>query len=135
VPGYWLLRGKPSPQVSIVEGRVLGLPENSYPTLKNRFGLISNKVNLKRQWLWYGIYTLEVLYRQKFDGAVTDQFPYRMPLIKFSKAVDRKIIELSYAYMPGDEVIPCRYDIRDLYYDKSGSTHNGPPGISTMKEH
>jgi hypothetical protein len=105
VPGFWLLRGKPSPQVSIVEGRVLGLPESSYPTLKVALDFIKQGEPQKAVALVWDLYIGGSL-QMKFDGAVTDQFPFRMPLIKFAKAVDREIIKFSYSFS-GDEVIPA----------------------------
>lgn len=102
---FWLFRGKPMPTESLVEGRVLGLPENSYPTLKialdyiqqGRFDLALNLV--------IDLYTSGSL-QNKFDRAIADQFPLRMPLILFSKAVDRAIIQLSYAFTD-DNIFPA----------------------------
>jgi hypothetical protein len=105
VPGFWLLRGKPSPQVSVVEGRVLGLPEGSYPTLKIAINYIKRGEPQKAIALVWDLFTGGSLQR-KFDGAATDQFPLRMSLIKFSKAVDRQIIKVSYS-LTGDQTIPA----------------------------
>jgi len=105
VPAYWLIRGKPTTQVSIVEGRVLGLPEKSYPTLKIAMEYIrQGKPELAAVLVW-DLFTGGSLQR-KFDGAATDQFPFRVPLIMFSKAVDRQIINLSYL-VTDDEIIPA----------------------------
>ncbi len=105
VPGYWLLRGKPAAEVSIIEGRVLGLPEKSYPTLKIALDYIQQGEPEKAISLVWDLYTGGSL-QKKFDGAVTDQFPFRMPLIIFAKAVDRQIINLSYRFSD-DDVIPA----------------------------
>jgi len=105
VPGYWLLRGKPAAEVSIIEGRVLGLPEKSYPTLKIALDYIQQGEPEKAISLVWDLYTGGSL-QKKFDGAVTDQFPFRMPLIMFAKAVDRQIIKLSYRFS-NDDVIPA----------------------------
>ena len=105
VPGFWLLRGKPSSQVSIVEGRVLGLPGSSYPTLKVALDFIKQGEPQKAVALVWDLYIGGSL-QKKFDGAVTDNLPLRMPLINFAKAVDRGIIKFSYS-LSGDEVIPA----------------------------
>jgi len=102
IPVFWLVRGKPSSQVSIVEGRVLGVPEKSYPTLKIALDYIrQGKPELAIALVW-DLYTGGSLQR-KFDNAATDQFPLRMPLILFSKAVDRQIIK--FVYMFSDDVV------------------------------
>lgn len=104
-PAYWLIRGKPESKVSMVEGRVLGLPEKSYPTLKIAIEYIQQgKPELAASLVW-DLYTGGSLQR-KFDGAATDQFPFRMPFIKFSKFVDRKIIDFVYSFTD-DDVIPA----------------------------
>jgi hypothetical protein len=126
VPGYWLLRGKPSSQVSIVEGRVLGLPESSYPTLRIALDYIKQGEPQKAVILVWDLYTGGSL-QKKFDGAATDQFPFRMPLIKFAKAVDREIIKLSYA-LSGDEVIPADMT-SEIYIMLNQDALIIPPGI------
>jgi hypothetical protein len=126
VPGYWLLRGKPSPQVSIVEGRVLGLPENSYPTLKIAMNFIKQGEPQKAVALVWDLYTGGSL-QKKFDGAATDQFPFRMALIKFAKTVDREIIKLSYS-LSGDEVIPADMT-SEIYIMLNQEALIVPPGI------
>jgi hypothetical protein len=97
VPGYWLMRGKPDSQISMVEGRVLGLPESSYPTLKIALEFIQQGNPEQALALIWELYTGGSL-QNKLDGAATDQFPYRMALIKFSKAFDRQIIKFSYIF-------------------------------------
>ena len=113
VPLYWILRGQPSSQVSIVEGRVLGLPENNYPTLKIAMDYIKQgKPQMAAKLIW-DLYTGGSL-PKKFDGAATDQFPFRLPLIKFSKAIDRQIIRLSYMFS-NDRAIPADMT-SDIYF-------------------
>jgi len=105
VPSYWLVRGKPKSEVSIVEGRVLGLPESSYPTLKVALDYIKQGKPEQAFSLVWDLYSSGSLVK-KFDGAATDQFPFRLPLIKFSKSFDRQIINLSYIFS-SDGVIPA----------------------------
>ena len=105
VPTFWLLRGRPESNVSMVEGRVLGLPERSYPTLKIALDYLEQgNIDQAAKLVW-DLYTGGSLQR-KFDGAATDQFPFRIPLIRYSKAVDRQIINLVYSFTD-DNVIPA----------------------------
>lgn len=126
VPVYWLTRGQTDPQVSLIEGRILELPEKSYPTLKVALEFIKQGHSEKAVALVWDLFTGGSLQR-KFDSAATDQFPVRMPLIQFSKSVDRKIIDLSYAFSE-DTVIPADM-ISDIYYDRDREALFYPPDI------
>jgi len=125
VPGYWILRGKPSAEVSIIEGRVLGLPEKSYPTLKIALDYIQQGKPDKALALVWDLYTGGSL-QKKLDGAATDQFPFRIPLIKFAKAVDHQIIKMSYI-MTEDDVIPADMT-SDIYIMLKQDALIVPPG-------
>lgn len=104
-PIYLLFRGHPSSQISLIEDRVLGLPEKSYPTLKIAIEYIQQgRLDLAFDLVWK-LYTEGAL-QKKVDLAATDLFPLRMSMILFSKAMDRTIIELSYQFT-GDSVIPA----------------------------
>jgi len=112
VPTFWLVRGKPAPQVSIVEGRVLGLPEKTYPTLKIAIDYIrQGKPEMAIALVW-DLFTGGSL-QKKFDGAATDQFPLRMPIIRFSKFVDRQMIKFVYSFTD-DDIIPADM-MSDIY--------------------
>jgi len=125
VPGYWLIRGKPDNQVSIVEGRVLGLPERNYPTLKIAIDYIrQGRIDLAFNLVW-DLYTGGSL-QKKFDGAATDQFPFRMDLIKFAKSIDRWIIRLAYS-LTNDNVIPADMT-SDIYIMLDHDALILPPG-------
>jgi hypothetical protein len=125
VPGYWLIRGKPTSQVSIVEGRVLGLPESSYPTLRIAIDYIQQgRIDLAFNLVW-DLYTDGSL-QIKFDGAATDQFPFRMDLIKFAKSIDRWIIRLAYS-LTNDNVIPADMT-SDIYIMLDHDALILPPG-------
>jgi len=126
VPLYWVVRGKPKSQISLVEGRVLGLPDKTYPTLKIAMDYIrQGKPELAVALVW-NLYTSGSL-QIKFDGAVTDQFPLRLPIIKFSKSADRQIIKLVYAFTV-DEAIPADM-ISDIYILLNQNALIVPPGI------
>ena len=124
VPVYWLTRGQTNPQVSLIEGRVLELPEKSYPTLKVALDFIKQGHPEKAAALVWDLFTGGSL-QKKFDSAATDQFPVRMPLIQFSKAVDRKIIGFSYSFSEG-AVVPADM-ISDIYYDRDHEALFYPP--------
>ena len=124
VPVYWLTRGQTNPQVSLIEGRVLELPEKSYPTLKVALDFIKQGHPEKAAALVWDLFTGGSL-QKKFDSAATDQFPVRMPLIQFSKSVDRKIINFSYSFSEG-AVIPADM-ISDIYYDRDHEALFYPP--------
>ncbi len=124
VPVYWLTRGQTDPQVSLIEGRILELPEKSYPTLKVAMDFIKQGHPEKAAALLWDLFTGGSLQR-KFDSAATDQFPVRMPLIQFSKSVDRKIIDFSYGFSD-DTVIPADMT-SDIYYDRDRESLFYPP--------
>ena len=116
VPVYWLTKGSNTPQVSLIEGRLLELPEKSYPTLKVALEFIKDRHPERAVALVWDLFTGGSL-QKKFDSAARDQFPLRMPLIKFSKAVDRRIIDVSYAFFD-HAVIPADMT-SEIYYDRN----------------
>ena len=126
VPVYWLTRGQTDPQVSLIEGRVLELPEKSYPTLKIALEFIKQGHPEKATALVWDLFTGGSL-QKKFDSAATDQFPIRMPLIQFSKSVDRKIINFSYSFSE-DTIIPADMT-SDIYFDREHQALFYPPEI------
>lgn len=126
LPVYWLLGGKPASQVSIVEGRVLALPEKSYPTLQIALDYIREGQLGDAFTLVWNLYTGGSLQR-KFDAAATDQFPLRMPLIHFSKAFDRQTISLAYAFS-NDAVVSADMT-SNIYIIPNEEALIFPPGI------
>jgi len=128
ISGYWILRGKPEAEVSIIEGRVLGLPESGYPTLKIALDYIKHGETQKALNLVWNLYTEKSL-QIKFDGAVRDQFPLRMELINFSKGVERGIIKLTYLFLD-DEAIPADMD-SDIYILSEEGALIASPGSFT----
>ncbi len=115
VPMYWLSGKNTAGEVSVIEGRVLGAPGKSYPTLKVALDFLKQGHPEKAAKLVWGLFT-EGSLQKKFDSAATDKFPVRMPLIQFSKSVDRKIIDFSYSFSQ-DTVIPADMT-SDIYYDR-----------------
>ncbi len=126
VPMIWLTRGKSTPQVSVIEGRILELPEKSYPTLKVALDFIKQGHPEKAAKLVWNLFTGGSL-QKKFDSAATDQFPLRMPLIIFSKSVDRKIIDLTYSFT--DNTVTPADMTSDIYYDRVNDALFYPPEI------
>jgi hypothetical protein len=115
VPVYWVSGKKAASEVSVIEGRVLEAPGKSYPTLKVALDYLKQGRPDKAAKLVWGLFTEGSLQR-KFDSAATDQFPVRMPLIQFSKAIDRKIIDFSYSFSR-ENVIPADMT-SDIFFDR-----------------
>jgi hypothetical protein len=119
VPGYWLLKGKTSSETSVVEARQLvALGPTGAPNLKRSIELIQKGA------LWEGVRGLIDLYVNasfvsKFETAASDQFPLRMPIIEFSKALERKIISLPYAFV-SDPVFPADM-VTGIYFDSENN--------------
>jgi len=118
VPLYWVTKGDPAEE-SVVEAReMVALKPASSPNLQRALDLISEGKYRE------GLSTLIKLYTSssfvsKFETATSDQFPLRLSIIQFSKAIERGIIKLTYSFTP-DKIIPADMS-RDIYYD---SEHN-----------
>jgi hypothetical protein len=77
-----------------------------------------------------GIYT-SASFVNKFETATSDQFPLRMPIIRFSKALDRAIIKLAYSSSK-DAVIPADMT-SDVYYDSINNQLIFSPNLFNME--
>ena len=119
IPGYWLLKGEASTEESVVEARTLvALGPTDNPNLKRALNLIKNGD------LWGGTKALIDLYVnatfvEKFERATSDQFPFRMPIIQFSKALERYIIDFSY-FLVDDPVTPADMT-NGIYFDSENN--------------
>jgi len=115
LPLYWILRGDSSPEESVVEARTLvALQPATNPNLQRALNLIKERRFREGAEILINIY-INSTFVQKFERVTTDQFPFRMSIIKFSKALDRAIIKLTYAFND-DPVIPADMT-SDIYYD------------------
>jgi hypothetical protein len=62
---------------------------------------------------------LDRSYQKGFENAASDQFPLRLPLILFARALDRKLIEMAYSPLP-DPAIPAAMN-SGIYVLRDGS--------------
>lgn len=112
VPAYWLTGGEVTEQVSIVEGRELAGLGKTYPTLRTALEYIRDGHNDLVVNLVWDLFSSRSLQR-KFDNAAIDQFPFRIPLIMFSKTMDLQLIHFVYQFS-NDPAIPADMS-SDLY--------------------
>jgi hypothetical protein len=115
VPISWV-SGIGSPQEeSVVESRTLvTLEPASNPNLTRAISFISQGNYKEAATIILDLYTSSS-FVNKFEQATSDQFPWRMPIIQFSKGVERAIIKISYSLLK-DPVIPADMTT-DLYFD------------------
>lgn len=115
IPAYWMLKGN-SPEVSTVEARELvALAPAESPNLQRAIHLF-NEGNWKgAAEILLNLYTSSS-FTNKFETATSDQFPFRMTIIRFSKALDRVIIKIAYQFVD-DTIIPADMT-SDIYFDK-----------------
>ncbi|MEA3478900.1 MAG: hypothetical protein U9R60_12015, partial [Bacteroidota bacterium] len=125
IPASWLFKGGASPEESVVEAReAVALKPASSPNLSRAITLI------KEGNYWEGAKLLIDLYTGssfvgKFETAASDKFPFRLPIIQFSKALERGIIKSAYAFT-SDTVIPADMG-REIYYDSENNQLIYPP--------
>lgn len=105
VPIYWIFAPEYVPTKSLIEGRTLkDFPSLSLSEFRTSIKLmISGNLEESKNNFWGQFITNQ--YQDKIEKASSDQFPFRMEAIKFSKAVDRTIISLAYIFL-ADEAIP-----------------------------
>jgi len=66
-------------------------------------------------------------FQKNVEKATSDQFPFRLPLIQFSKSIDRKLIELAYSPF-SDLAIPAAMNL-GIYIMRDGSRLIDGPGV------
>jgi len=119
VPLYWIINFGSSPEESVVEAReAVALKPASSPNLQRALDLIRNGEYVEGAEIILDLYT-SASFVKKFETAVSDQFPLRLQIIQFSKALERGIIKFAYSFLP-DTIYPADMT-RDIYYD---SNHN-----------
>ncbi len=125
IPASWLFKGGATPEEFVVEAReAVALKPASSPNLSRAITLI------KEGNYWEGAKLLIDLYTSssfvgKFETAISDKFPFRLPIIQFSKALERGIIKSAYIFTP-DTVIPADMG-REIYYDSENNQLIYPP--------
>jgi len=118
IPIYWLFKGETSAEESIVEARTLvALQPSSSPNLKRALNLINERRIREGVEVLIDLY-VNASFVEKFERATSDQFPFRMPIIQFSKSLDRGIINLAYFFffyqvIPADMTYGIYYDIEN----------------------
>lgn len=115
VPIYWLTKGETSDERSVVESRDLAaLRPAATPNLQRGISLIKEGKVIDGVKILIDLYTSSS-FIEKFETATSDQFPFRLPVIQFSKSLERGIIKFTYSFTD-DIVIPADMT-NDIYYD------------------
>ena len=119
VPLFWITFHQPSRQISLVEARYLtNFPAPDYRSIKTGVKRILQRKPGEALTFILGQY-LDRSYQKKFEGAASDQFPLRLPLIQTARALDRSMIELAYSPLP-DPAIPAAMN-SGIYIMRDGS--------------
>jgi hypothetical protein len=106
VPLYWLFKGEAAPEESTVEARTLvALQPKSTPNLQRALDHLQNGEIFEAADILINLFT-SASFVEKIEQATSDQFPIRMPIIHFSKALERGIVKFAYSFV-GDKVIPA----------------------------
>ena len=113
VPIYWLTKGEIATEESLVEARTLvALQPKSSPNLQRALDLIEEGKLREAAEILINLFTSKS-FVNKFEQATSDQFPFRMPAIQFSKILDRGIIKSAYSIV-SDPIIPA--DMTNVIY-------------------
>jgi hypothetical protein len=108
-----------APAESVVEARTLvALEPASNPNL-SRAMTFFEEGNFRAAFeILLNLYT-SASFVNNFEQATNDQFPFRMSIIQFSKALDRQLIKLAYS-ATRDTVIPAD-TTSDIYFDSENN--------------
>ena len=116
VPIFGLIKGDSAPEDSVIEARAMvALQPKATPNLQRALDHFRNGEIFQGVELLIDLFTA-TSFLEKVERAASDQFPFRMPIIQFSKAVERGIIEAAYAFLP-DRVLPADMS-NNNYIDK-----------------
>lgn len=119
VPVSWLTNIGASPEESVVEARTLvALEPASNPNLGRALDFIEQGKYREAAEILINLYT-SASFVNKFERATSDQFPFRMQIIQFSKALDRGIIKIAYGFLK-DSAVPADMT-SDIFYDKTNN--------------
>jgi len=124
---YLLLVKQPPRQISLIEARYLKtFPSLNYQSFRTSIKrLLKGNIN-EASSVFLGQF-IDRSFQKKVENATTDQFPFRLPLIQFSKAIDRKLIELAYSPF-SDLAIPAAMNSGILIM-RDGSRLIDGPGV------
>ncbi len=113
VPIYWLVKGNDGPHFSIIEQRNLSdFPAFGKTSLREVVDALSRFRTNQAMNLVLPNFS-EGEYQITLQNAAADQFPFRLMGIKNTKAAERAVIALTYAFLP-DQIIPT--DMHSGFY-------------------
>ncbi|MHA1280190.1 MAG: hypothetical protein ACTSQ8_23625, partial [Candidatus Helarchaeota archaeon] len=99
----------------MVEAReVVALKPASSPNLQRALGLLREGKYLEGASILIDLYTSSS-FVSKFETATSDQFPLRLQIIQFSKALERGVIKFAYRFT-SDSITPADMT-RGIYFD------------------
>jgi hypothetical protein len=116
VPIFTLLKGESTPEENVIEARaIVALRPSGTPNLQRALNHLEKGEVFQAVELLMDLFTA-ASFMEKAERATSDQFPLRMPIIQFSKAVERGIINTAYGLLP-DRAIPADMS-HNIYIDK-----------------
>lgn len=116
VPVFLLLKPDTPPEESVVEARAMvALQPKGTPNLQRALDHLQKGEIFQAAELIIDLFTA-ASFIEKFEQAASDQFPLRMQIIQFSKAVERTIISSAYFFL-NDPSIPADMT-NNIYIDK-----------------
>lgn len=108
VPIFWLIWPGDNSSRSLIEGRTLNnFPSPTFLDIKNDTNRFLQRETKEANEI--EIFSEQILkgeFQKEIEKASSDQFPFRMDAIHFSKGVDRLLIKMAYSFFP-DEAIPA----------------------------
>jgi hypothetical protein len=119
LPVSWITNLGSEPEESIVEARTMAaFVPVSNPNLSRAISFMQEGNYRAALNIIFSLYT-SASFVNNFEFATNDQFPFRLPIIQFSKALDRLIINMTYSLIK-DTIIPADAT-SDIYYDSSNN--------------
>ena len=119
VPIYWLTKGETTTEESLVEARTLvALQPKSSPNLQRALDLIEEGKIREAAEILINLFTSKS-FVNKFEQATSDQIPLRMAAIRFSKFLDRGIIDVAYSFV-SDPIVPADMT-NEFYFDAANN--------------
>lgn len=114
-PVSWITNFGSEPEESIVEARTMAaFVPVSNPNLSRAVSFMREGNYRAALNILFNLYT-SASFVNNFEFATNDQFPFRLSIIQFSKALDRLIINMTYS-LTKDTIIPADAT-SDIYYD------------------
>jgi len=131
VPVSWLIVKQPTRQISLIESRYLNtFPKLEYQSFRTSIKRVLQGNNHEASSLFWGQF-LDRSFQKNFGKASSDQFPFRMKFINFSRAIDRILIKLAYTPF-SDPAIPAAMNSINLIM-RDGSRLISRPALFNKK--